>query len=74
MSRSGKSSIPIVGYGVNGDFLHEGKLDLPELRDPPTPEELEWARGFIRRRRWQEAVTYRETAPHAVHAPEVAGQ
>jgi hypothetical protein len=61
---SGKSSTPIVGYGVNGDLLHEGKLDLPELRDPPTADESEWARAFIRRRRWQEAVTYRETAPH----------
>lgn len=54
----------IVGYGVNGDPLHEGKLDLPELREQPTAEECEWARDFIRRRRWQEAKTYRETAPH----------
>jgi hypothetical protein len=59
-----KPSIPIVGYGVSGDLLHEGKLDLPELREQPTAEESEWASGFIRRRRWQEAVNYRETAPH----------
>lgn len=62
MSR--RSSTPIVGHGVNGDPLHAGKLDLPKLREPPTAEELEWARGFICRRRWEEAVTYRETAPH----------
>lgn len=55
---------PIVGYGVNGDPLHEGKLDLPELLETPTPVEWVWARGFIGRRRWQEAVSYRETAPH----------
>ena len=29
-------SVPIVGYGVNGDPLHEGKLDLPELLEAPT--------------------------------------
>ena len=44
--------------------LHEGKLDLPELLEVPTAEEWAWARDFIERRRWQEAVTYRETAPH----------
>jgi hypothetical protein len=54
----------IVGLGVNGDLLHEGKLDLPEVLDPPTAEEWAWARDFIGRRRWQEAVTYRHTAPH----------
>lgn len=54
----------IVGYGVNGDPLHEGKLDLPELIEHPTTDDLAWARDFIGRRRWQEAVTYRETAPH----------
>ena len=54
----------IVGYGVNGDPLHEGKLDLPELLEVPTPDEWTWARDFIARRRWQEAVTYREKAPH----------
>ena len=57
-------SIRIVGHGVNGDPLHEGKLDLPELRERPTADEWAWARDFIRRRTWQEAVTYRETAPH----------
>lgn len=57
-------SIPIVGRGVNGDPLHEGKLDLPELLEIPTPEELAWAREFISRRRWREAITYRKTAPH----------
>ena len=54
----------IVGYGVNGDPLQKGKLDLPELLEVPTPDEWAWAREFIARRRWQEAVTYRETAPH----------
>ena len=54
----------IVGYGASGDPLHEGKLDLPELLDQPTADEGAWARDFILRRRWQEAVTYRETAPH----------
>ena len=57
-------SVPIVGYGVNGDPLHEGKLDLPELREAPTAEEWAWARGFVARRTWREAVTYRRTAPH----------
>ncbi len=51
-------------YGVNGDPLSEGKLDLPELLEEPTGEEWAWARDFIARRRWREAVTYRETAPH----------
>ena len=57
-------SIPRAGYGVNGDPLHEGKLDLPELLEVPTPDEGTWARDFIARRKWREAVTYRETAPH----------
>ena len=57
-------SIPKAGYGVNGDPLHEGKLDLPELLEVPTPDEGTWARNFIARRKWREAVTYRETAPH----------
>ncbi len=57
-------SIPKAGYGVNGDPLHEGKLDLPELLEVPTPDEGTWARDFIARRKWREAVTYRETAPH----------
>ena len=51
-------------YGVNGDPLKEGKLDLPELLEVPTPEERDWAREFVSRRRWREAVTYRDTAPH----------
>jgi hypothetical protein len=34
------------------------------LLDPPTAEESAWARDFISRRRWREAVTYRKTAPH----------
>ena len=55
---------PIVGSGVNGDLLHEGKLDLPEVGELPTPEDLAWAREFISQRRWQEVVTYRGTAPH----------
>jgi hypothetical protein len=57
-------SVPIVGYGVNGDPLHEGKLDLPELLEVPTIGEWAWARDFIARRKWHEAVTYRKTAPH----------
>ena len=68
--------VPIVGYGVNGDPLHEGKLDLPELLEVPAPDEWAWARDFIARRKWNEAVTYRKTAPHeyTVRAWEVGGQ
>lgn len=51
-------------YGVHGDLLRPGKLDLPELLEVPTQEDLAWARAFIAARRWQEAVTYRDTAPH----------
>jgi hypothetical protein len=58
------ASTPIVGYGVNGDPLQEGKLDLPELLEVPAPHDWEWGRDFIAHRKWQEAVTYRETAPH----------
>ncbi len=57
-------SNPIVAYGANGDPLHEGKLDLPELLEMATADEWAWARQFVARRRWQEAVTYREKAPH----------
>jgi hypothetical protein len=69
-------SLPIVGYGVNGDPLHEGKLDLPELLEVPAPEEWARARDFIERRKWREAVTYRKTAPHeyTVREWEVGGQ
>lgn len=69
-------SVPIVGYGMNGDPLHEGKLDLPELLEVPTSDEWAWAREFIARRQWREAVTYRKTAPHEyiVRAWEVGGQ
>ena len=51
-------------YGVHGDVLKEGKLDLPELREEPSSEEWAWARSLIAGRSWREAVTYRETAPH----------
>ena len=51
-------------YGMHGDYLKDGKLDLPELLETPSTEDWAWAQDFIRRRRWQEAVTYRETAPH----------
>ena len=54
-------------FGVNGDPLREGKIDLPDLpdlREAPIPGEWAWAREFIVQRRWREAVTYRETAPH----------
>jgi len=51
-------------YGVNGDPLKEDKLDLPELLEEPSPEERTWARNFVSQRKWREAVTYRETAPH----------
>jgi hypothetical protein len=57
-------SLPIAGCGVNGDPLHEGKLDLPELLEVPTPREWAWARDFIARRKWCEATTYPKTAPH----------
>jgi len=50
--------------GVNGDPLSEGKLDLPELLEEPSADEWAWARQFIADRRWREAVSYRETAPH----------
>lgn len=53
-----------VRKGVHGDPLAPGKLDLPELREAPTQEELAWARDFIDMRSWREAVTYRDTAPH----------
>jgi hypothetical protein len=61
---------------VNGDPLHEGKLDLPELLEVPAPEEWARARDFIERRKWREAVTYRKTAPHeyTVREWEVGGQ
>ena len=49
---------------MNGDPLREGKLDLPELLEEVTSEEWAWARNFVAQRRWREAVTYRETAPH----------
>jgi hypothetical protein len=69
-------SLPIAGCGVNGDPLHEGKLDLPELLEVPTPDEWAWARDFIARRKWREAITYRGTAPHeyTVREWEVGGQ
>lgn len=54
----------ITRYGAHGDPLHEGKLDLPELCEAPTPDELKWAKDFMAHRDWREAVTYRETAPH----------
>jgi len=57
-------SSPIVGYGANGDPLREGKLDLPELLEAPAPEEWAWAKEFIARRKWRDAITYRKTAPH----------
>lgn len=40
------SSNPIVSCGVNGDPLHKGKLDLPELLEVPTREDWTWASGF----------------------------
>ena len=54
----------MMRYGKNGDPLEEGKLDLPELLEKPTPEESAWSEAFITRRTWREAATYRETAPH----------
>lgn len=51
-------------YGENGDVLREGKLDLPERLEEPTPEESAWAGQFVAKRCWREAVTYREKAPH----------
>ena len=53
-----------MSFGVNGDPLGEGKLDLPELLEEPAPEEWAWARNFFAQRSWHEAVTYREIAPH----------
>jgi len=32
----------IVGYGVNGDPLHEGKLDLPNYSRSPRPRSAPW--------------------------------
>jgi hypothetical protein len=60
----------IVGHGVNGDPLHEGKLDLPELLDDPTDEDSSWARSFIMGRRWREAVSYRASASHEYTVPD----
>ena len=57
-------SIPKAGYGVNGDPLHEGKLDLPELLEVPTPDEGTRSTDFLASPPRGEAVTYRETAPH----------
>jgi hypothetical protein len=54
----------VMRRGIHGDPLEDGKLDLPELREQPTEAELSWAQDFIARRRWQNAVTYRTTAPH----------
>ena len=51
-------------YGIHGDYLKDGKLDLPELLEMPSGDDWAWTRDFIRHRRWQEAVTYRDTAPH----------
>jgi hypothetical protein len=51
-------------FGVHGDPLPPGKLDLPELREVPTEADLAWARAFIAARSWREAGTYRDTAPH----------
>jgi hypothetical protein len=51
-------------YGVNGDPLREGKLDLPELLEKPSDDDWAWAREFVAQRSWREAATYRETAPH----------
>jgi hypothetical protein len=53
-----------VGHGVHGDPLPEGKLDLPELLEIPSPGAWAWARIFVARRQWREASTYRKTAPH----------
>ncbi|MEZ5288040.1 MAG: hypothetical protein R2712_25245 [Vicinamibacterales bacterium] len=55
---------PTARIGVHGDLLHEGKLDLPELREPPSAGDLAFAQQLIATRRGQEAVTYRRTAPH----------
>ncbi len=51
-------------YGIHGDYLKNGKLDLPEVLEAPSSDDWVRTRDFIRRRRWQEAFTYRETAPH----------
>jgi len=37
-------------YGVNGDPLREGMLDLPVLLEEPTPEEWAWVRRKLPRR------------------------
>lgn len=51
-------------YGIHGDPLAPGKLDLPEVGEVPSRKDVAWAREFIAARSWREAVTYRETAPH----------
>src|SRR5579862_5788073 len=67
-------AVPIVGYGANGDPLHEGKLDLPELLEVATTAEWTRATDFIARRKWREAITFRKTAPHEYTSREwVAG-
>jgi hypothetical protein len=58
---------PIVGSGVEGDLLHEGKLDLPELRELSTPHDLAWARETPSRRKpidfWTELLEVPLTHP-----------
>ena len=66
---------PDSRIGVNGDPLPQGKLDLPELLEVPTPEDWARAREFVARRQWREAVTYQKTAPHEYTVREwVTGQ
>lgn len=64
--------MPIHQTGVHGDPLAEGKLDLPELREAPSVADLASAREFIATRRWREASTYRNTAPHDRHGSRMA--
>lgn len=49
---------------MHGDPLADGKLDLPELREAPSADDLAFTRAFIADRLWREATTYRNTAPH----------
>jgi hypothetical protein len=41
-----------------------GQARPPRTPESPSTAELTWAREFITRRRWREAATYRDTAPH----------
>jgi len=56
-------------YGVHGDYLKDGKLDLPELLEVPSADDWEWVRDFIQRRRWQAGRYLSRDGSARVHGP-----